>query len=83
MLKLSAPDFLFENVDDQEEPDPDDVHEVPVVRDHDCAGCFAVTEVLDGERTSDDKKEGDETTGHVEAVEPGCDVERGSIGVRG
>src|SRR3954469_14644881 len=65
----------LEDVDDEEEADPDHVDEVPVVRGHDGAGRLGVAEPLGGEAATDDQQEGDQAAGHVQAVEPGGQVE--------
>ena len=61
--------------------DPDDVDEVPVVRDDDRGRRLLVAEVLDGEGPADDEQEGDQAAGHVEGVEAGGEVEGRAVGV--
>src|SRR3954454_19353914 len=72
----------LEDVDDEEQPDPDHVDEVPVVRGHDRTGRLGVAEALGREAAAEDKQEGDRPAGHVQAVEPGGQVEDRAVGVR-
>lgn len=76
MRKLVA---LLEEVDDCEQDDPNYVNEVPVVGGHDRASDLVVAEVLGQQSTANDEQEGNQTAGHVQCVEPGGDVERGTI----
>src|SRR6187431_569512 len=80
MLGLSS--ALFQEVDDEEQGDPDDVDEVPVVRHDDRGGHLFAPEVLDGVRATDHEQEGDEAARHVQGVEAGGDVERRRVRVR-
>ncbi|MBG9887024.1 hypothetical protein ABE10_10835 [Bacillus toyonensis] len=75
--------FLFQEVDDEEQGDPDHVDEVPVVGHHDRGGGLLVREVLHGVGASDDEEERDEPTGDVQRVEAGREIEGGGVGVGG
>lgn len=74
---------LLKNVNHEEEGDPDDVDEVPVVRSHDRSGGLIVGEALCNIRCSEHQKECDQSTSHVQAVESRGEVEGGSIGTAG
>src|SRR6186713_2749730 len=64
----------LDHVDDEEQADPDDVDEVPVVRGDDRARGLRVAEALGREAAADDEEEGDEAAGDVQAVEAGRQV---------
>src|SRR6516162_1053973 len=64
-----------DQVDGGEQADPDDIDEMPVVGDDDGADLLLLGEGLGGVRASQQEQEGDQATGHVQAVEPGGDVE--------
>src|SRR5690606_36585376 len=78
----SVPGSLFEDVDDEEEADPHDIDEVPVVRHRDSTRGLTVREVLHSVGATDHEEEGDEPTDDVEAVEAGRDVEGASVRAR-
>src|SRR3546814_17774070 len=73
---------LFQEVDDSEQGDPDDIDEVPVVRNDDRAGPLLATEVLDGVRAAAHEVDRDNTAGDVRAVDPGTQGERCRIALR-
>ena len=73
--------FLFQNVDDQEQADPNHIDEVPVVGHHNGTSGLSVTKFLSGEGPTDNQQEGDKSAGHVQSVETCCDVEGASVGV--
>src|SRR6478735_6473659 len=65
----------LQDVDHDEQGDPHDVDEVPVVGGDDRAGGLRVRVVTGGEGAADDEEERDQPTGDVHAVEAGGEVE--------
>src|SRR6476620_7843070 len=72
--------LLLDEVDRGEQPDPDDIDEVPVVRHDDGTDRLLVGELAGHEGAAEDQQEGDQTAGHVEAVETGREVEDRAVG---
>src|SRR5690606_18788021 len=72
-----------EEVDDAEEQDPDDVHEVPVVADDVGADGLLVRVRAGHVGTRDHEEEGDEAAEDVDAVEAGGEEEHGPVHVGG
>src|SRR5690606_37099343 len=68
-------------VDDEEQRDPHDVHEVPVVRDAGGERRLAVAEALGAVGATDHEQERDEAAEHVQSVEAGRHVEDGAVSV--
>ena len=66
--------MLFQDVDNDEEADPNDVNEVPVVRNDDCAGRFLVAKVLCCVGAANDQQEGDQAACNVQRVKTSGDV---------
>src|SRR5512139_1463144 len=74
---------LLDQVDGREQADPDDIDEVPVVGHDDGAHSLLVGELAGHERAAQDKQEGDQTTGDVEPVEAGGEIEHRAVRGRG
>src|SRR6478735_4145740 len=73
----------LQDVDHDEQGDPHDVDEVPVVGRDDRAGGLRVRVAAGGEGAPDDEQERDETAGDVHAVEAGGQVEDRAVRVGG
>jgi len=72
---------LFEHVDDEEQSNPHNINEVPIVRNDNGARRLFVTEILDTVRAANHEEERDQATRHVKSVEAGGQIKRGSVGV--
>src|SRR5580704_11784879 len=64
-----------DQVDRGEQPDPDHVDEVPVVRHDNRAGLLLERESFGRECSAEQEQEGDETAADVQSVEPGGEEE--------
>ena len=71
---------LLDDVDREEEADPDHVDEVPVVGHDDRGHGLLVGEAPREVGAAQHEEEGDQPAGHVQAVEPGGQVEHRAVG---
>lgn len=69
------------DVNDEEQSDPHNVNEVPVVRDCDRHRCLALAHPTHGIHAHDGEQEREQTADHVETVEAGGHIEGTGEGV--
>src|ERR1700691_4611095 len=82
MFQLTRWPLLVDEVNGCEQTDPNDVDEVPVVRHDDRADLLFPGEALGGVSTPEQEEEREQTTGHVQSVEPSGYVEHGPVVAR-
>ncbi len=66
---------LLDQVDRREECDPNDVNEVPVVRDNDRCCCLPMPKASCSEGANQDDEESDEATSYMQSMEASRHVE--------